>query len=104
MTRYAAFVRAVNVGGRNPVPMAELAQLFAFLGAPPSRAPALPLVSTKDGLELFRIEERDALVISRRLKNGRFGFPNLFVERELEVAATSRNWNTITRILAAQER
>lgn len=32
MSRWAAFLRAVNVGGRNAVPMAELRALFAELG------------------------------------------------------------------------
>jgi hypothetical protein len=38
-------------------------------------------------------------VVSRRKTNGFFGFPNNFVEKELGVSATSRNWSTITKII-----
>ena len=30
---------------------------------------------------------------------GRYGFPNVFIEKEFGVPATTRNWNTILRIL-----
>jgi hypothetical protein len=36
----------------------------------------------------------------QKKKGGMFGFPNALVERELDVPATSRNWNTVRRILA----
>jgi len=39
--------------------------------------------------------------VSRRKKNGFFGFPNDFVEEGLGVSATTRNWSTIARILSA---
>jgi len=31
-------------------------------------------------------------------QNGFFGFPNLLVERELGVSATTRNWTTVSKI------
>ena len=37
--------------------------------------------------------------MSRRVK-GRYGFPNNLIEKELGVAATTRNWNTVRKILA----
>jgi len=37
--------------------------------------------------------------VSRRVK-GRYGFPNNLIEKELGVAATTRNWNTVRKILA----
>jgi hypothetical protein len=33
-----------------------------------------------------------------RKPNNFFGFPNEFVEQELGVSATSRNWATVTRL------
>jgi hypothetical protein len=33
-----------------------------------------------------------------------FGFPNAFVEAALGVPATSRNWSTVTRVVALLRR
>jgi len=178
MTRYAAFLRAVNVGGKNPVPMAALSERIAalgfgevrtflqsgnvvfsapprtataaverklaamleawlgfevtvmvrslaaleaqvarapfegqrvdaetklyvaFLAAEPAEALALPCVVAKEGLEVFAREGADLFILSRRVGT-RYGFPNAWVEKELGVPATSRNWNTVEKIVAA---
>lgn len=70
-----------------------------FLWEPPSKKPRLPRVSAKDGLTLFRITGREAFMIAERLPDGKFGVPNLPLEKELGVPATTRNWNTILRLL-----
>jgi len=36
--------------------------------------------------------------------NGSFGFPNAFAEKEPGVVATSRNWSTVTKIVALARR
>ncbi len=135
---HAAFLRAINVGGKGQVGMAELREAVsellrgdavivfrtvaelsalvrqdpfagrvedgdtklyvAFLAEAPRRWPALPLASEKDGLEVLSRRGLDLLLLSRRLRSGRFGFPNNFVEQTLGVAATSRNWNTVRRV------
>ena len=177
MTRYAAFLRAVNVGGR-VVRMSELAQrltamglvdvktfiasgnvtfsapsesteslgrrigadLEAWLGYPvavmvrtwdemlalvasnpfkgvrrevdaklyvcflwekPSKAPKLPIVNARDGIKLFRIVEREAFMISQRLESGVFGVPNVNIEKALGMPCTTRNWNTVLRLVNA---
>jgi hypothetical protein len=41
----------------------------------------------------------DLFVVSRPLPDGRYGFPNLPIEKRLGVAATSRNWNTLVKVL-----
>ncbi len=72
-----------------------------FLAGPPTKKPRLPVVDEKECLELVGVEGLHAFVVSRRRPRGMFyGFPNSLVERELGVAATSRNWNTVTKILA----
>ncbi len=73
----------------------------AFLEANPPRKPTLPLVSEKEGLGTFAIEGRNVFILSRKVK-GRFGFPSNFIEDQLGVLATTRNWNTITRMVGAQ--
>jgi uncharacterized protein (DUF1697 family) len=46
------------------------------------------------------MSEREVFVISRRKANGFYSFPNGFIENQLGVPATSRNWTTVTKIAA----
>jgi uncharacterized protein (DUF1697 family) len=71
----------------------------AFLWEPPATKPKLPRVSTREGLRLFRIRGREAFMVAERLPDGKFGVPNLPLEKELGVPATTRNWNTILRLM-----
>jgi uncharacterized protein (DUF1697 family) len=71
-----------------------------FLARPAKQLPPLPLVDARECLELVAVRGRDAYVVSRRKPNGMFGFPNAFVEAALGVPATSRNWSTVTRVVA----
>lgn len=71
-----------------------------FLAERAKRKPALPIVDAKERLELIGVYGAHAYVVSRRKPNSlMYGFPNSFVENSLAVAATSRNWNTVRRIL-----
>ena len=80
---------------------AGAAKLYVtFLSKPPRRAPALPLISTKEAVEAIAMTDREVFIVSRRKKNGFFGFPNAFVEQALGVSATSRNWSTVKKIAA----
>ena len=71
-----------------------------FLAGRSTRTPKLPIVDAKERLELVGVARGHAYVASRRKPSGMYGFPNSFVENALGVAATSRNWNTVTKILA----
>jgi uncharacterized protein (DUF1697 family) len=176
MIRYVAFLRAINVGGRNLISMAHLVEIFAaaglrnvrtyiqsgnvifdsvsanstavrkkiekklretlgyevpvalrqlselqemvktdpfkraraevdamlfvvFLADEPAHKPSLPLISKTENLEVFEINNRTAFIIARRKKDGRCGYPNSFVEKELRVSGTTRNWNTVDKIV-----
>jgi len=82
------------------VPRAPDAKLYVtFLWEPPRKQVRLPRVCEKSGLRLFRISGREAFMIAERLPSGKFGVPNLPIEKELGVPATTRNWNTILRML-----
>ena len=71
-----------------------------FLAERPKRKPTLPIVDAKERLELVGVHDAHAYVVSRRKPNSlMYGFPNSFVENALAVAATSRNWTTVRRIL-----
>lgn len=71
----------------------------AFLPRRPRRKPVFPLVSSKEALEAVAMSDREVFIVSRPKENGFFGFPNNFIEKELGVSATSRNWSTVTKIV-----
>jgi uncharacterized protein (DUF1697 family) len=71
-----------------------------FLSEKPTSLPKLPLTSVKEALEAIAIKDFDAFIVSRQKPNGFFGFPNNFIEKELGVSATSRNWSTVTKLVA----
>jgi len=70
-----------------------------FLAAEPKSVPVLPLASARDGLEVIKMTNRDVFVVSRKVK-GRYGYPNGLIEKEFAVPATTRNWNTVRKIVA----
>ena len=72
-----------------------------FLARAPSSKlkPKFPLVLPKEKLEAIAMTDREVFIVSRRKKNGFYGFPNNFIEKELGVSATTRNWSTVTKIV-----
>lgn len=78
---------------------AEVMLSVVFLSDEPQHKPKLPLLSTTENLEVFEVKDRAAFIVSRRKKNGWFGFPNKFVEKELGVLGTTRNWSTVNKIV-----
>lgn len=76
----------------------------AFLFRRPRRKPRFPLISSKEALEVLAMRNREVFIVSRRKRNRFFGFPNNFIEKELGVSATSRNWSTITKIVEFAQR
>ena len=70
----------------------------AFLSRKPHRKPALPLLLHKEALEAVKVKNLEVFIISRKKKNGFYGFPNNFIEKEFGVSATTRNWTTVTKI------
>jgi uncharacterized protein (DUF1697 family) len=69
-----------------------------FLYNEPKIRPILPLINQKEGLELIHLDKFEAFILSKEI-NGRFGFPNNFIEKELNVISTARNWTTLNRIV-----
>lgn len=77
----------------------ELKLYLAFFAEPPKRRPELPLKSAKEALEVLAVTDEAAFIVSGRKPSGMFGFPNNFVEKELEVTATSRKMSTLQKLL-----
>ena len=71
---------------------------LSFLRTELKNKPKLPYLSAKKDIELIAIGNCDLYCITPEI-NGRFGFPNNFVEDYFGVAATSRNWKTINKII-----
>ena len=59
----------------------------------------LPVVSEKEACEIIAVEGKDIFVVSREMKNGRYGFPTIFIEKELTTYSTARNWNTVCKMM-----
>ena len=72
---------------------------FSFLRTGITSRPKLPYLSAKKDIEIIAIQSCDLYCITPEI-NGRFGFPNNFVEQEFGISATTRNWNTITKIFS----
>ena len=72
----------------------------AFVAAKTTQRPRFPLELAKERLEAIGMKNGDVLIVSRRKPNGMYGFPNNWIERELDVASTARNWSTVTKIVA----
>ncbi|MGZ8842034.1 MAG: DUF1697 domain-containing protein [Pyrinomonadaceae bacterium] len=93
---------------RNPFKKYEASKdvmlCVVFLADEPKTKPKLPLVSLTDSLEVFEVADRAAFVVLRRKKNGWFGFPNNFVEKQFSVAGTTRQRSSVIKILKAAQK
>ena len=63
-----------------------------------------PLQLPKEGLEAIGMNGADVLVVSRRKSTGWYGFPTLWIEKELRITTTARSWSTVTRMVALEKR
>jgi uncharacterized protein (DUF1697 family) len=89
---------------RNPFKKIELSadvMLFVtFFSLEKGSKPKLPFRSSTENLEVFATKDGAAFILARRKKNGSFDFPNNFFEKEFGASATTRNWNTVNKIVA----
>lgn len=81
----------------------EVMRFVVFLANEPSKKPKLPLQSLSENMDVFAIKDRTAFIVARRKKTGWFGYPNNLIEKELGVAATTRNWSTVGKIVEAAD-
>lgn len=81
-------------------PGSDVMMFVTFLVAEPDSKPRLPLISFTENLEIVAIRDGAAFILCRRKKSGSFAFPNNFLEKQLGVSATTRNWTTVNKIIA----
>jgi uncharacterized protein (DUF1697 family) len=98
MTALERLVQAQPFGRLASDPAVKLSVLF--VDEKTKRRITFPVTLPKERLEAVRMEDTgDVLVVSRRKPNGWYGFPTLWIEKELDVVATARNWTTVRRIV-----
>lgn len=97
-----------KVIGRKPFKKFEASKevmlLAVFLAHEPKEKVSLPFISKTENVEVIKIADRVAFVLSRRKKNGWFGFPNGVVEKAFKVVATTRQWRSVVGVVKAAEK
>jgi len=68
---------------------------ITFLKAELEQKLKLPYLSAKKDIKIIQIKNREIYCIPAEI-NG--SYPNLFIENEFGVKATTRNWNTIIKV------
>jgi uncharacterized protein (DUF1697 family) len=98
--RTIAEVKAiVNLFPFNKIKTAPGTKFYvSFLKDELKKKPKLPHISPKKDVEIIEIKKREIYCLTVEI-NGRFGFPNNFVENEFNIAATTRNWLTVCALL-----
>lgn len=62
----------------------------------------LPYLSSKKDVEVLQIKDREIYCVTPEI-NGSYSFPNLFIEKKFGIKATTRNWNTIIKVIEMME-
>ena len=87
--------------GRNPfkkMTRTKNKKLYVtFLSCKPGKTARFPIESAKEALQAMGMENLDVFTVSGPKQNG--FFCNNFIEAQLGVSATTRNWSTVTKIV-----
>jgi uncharacterized protein (DUF1697 family) len=91
-----AEIAGKNLFAKTP---AESKPYITFLAENPEKnMKDLPLLSPKKDVQVIGVHRLNVFCLSLCVK-GSFGFPNAFLEKELGVFATTRNLNTLMKLL-----
>jgi uncharacterized protein (DUF1697 family) len=71
---------------------------ISFLPSEGMALPDAPCVSPRGDVEILQFTASEALSLSRKVGNTA-GSPNAFLEKLLATPATTRNWNTVLRLV-----
>ena len=101
-----AFVRTVDylaaLVALDPFAGVDRASVYAFcvsfLLDASVTPPVLPLATTRGDVELIRVTPGEVLSVSRQVMKAP-GSPNAFLEKHLGSRLSTREWNTITRLV-----
>jgi uncharacterized protein (DUF1697 family) len=79
---------------------ADVKKYVTFAGQLLPDSVKLPLLSTAGDVELLSISGNTIFSLAHPAKDGRYGFLNIFIEKILRIPTTTRNWNTICKMVA----
>jgi uncharacterized protein (DUF1697 family) len=71
----------------------------SFLSSPEVARPLLPMASARRDVELVQVTPGEVLSVCRMVGNSP-GSPNAFLEKLLGSPLSTRNWNTVVRLVA----
>ncbi|MGA9406489.1 MAG: DUF1697 domain-containing protein [Bacteroidota bacterium] len=88
---------------RNPfkkVRMEKGEKLYvSFLAGPPAKVAAVDLMAVKNDVDEIRLSGSEVYILCRK-GYGNTLFSNTFIEKKLDVSATTRNWDTVQKLLS----
>jgi uncharacterized protein (DUF1697 family) len=85
-------------------PSKDVGLLVAFLASEPTLRPKLPISVPKENFDVLAARDQAVFIVVRRKPNGQAAFPNDFIEKQFGVKATTRNWNTVKKIVESHEK
>lgn len=71
-----------------------------FLVEPLKSKPKIPLLSPKKDCQIIQLNPREVFTVAFTMPNGRHGESMAMIEKEFGKSVTTRNWNTVVKILA----
>ena len=71
----------------------------SFLSAKPDAAAVKELMAFQNEQEHFAVGDREAYILVKKGAYGETKFSNTFLEKKLKVAATTRNWATVNKMM-----
>lgn len=77
---------------------ADIKKYVTFLAEPHTSKLKLPLSSPKGDWQIIGLKPREVIVVAFPVK-GRYGESMASIEKEFGKAVTTRNWNTVVKIL-----
>ncbi len=72
---------------------------ISFLAAVPAKAAAENLAAVKNDVDEIRLSGSEVYILCRN-GYGKSLFSNTFIEKKLAVSATTRNWDTVQKLLS----
>ena len=81
-------------------PDADAKLYVTFLVEALKTKPKIPLLSPKRDCEIIHLNPREVFTVAFAMPNGRYGESMAFIEKEFGKSVTTRNWNTVIKILA----
>jgi uncharacterized protein (DUF1697 family) len=78
----------------------EVKKFVTFTRQSLPRSIKVPFLSPTGDVEVILFAGNNTFSIAHPAKNGRSGFPNAFIEKTFRIPATTRNWNTICKMVA----